>query len=111
MTSVVKEAVVRRIGDTNGFELLLDGEVFPFHLDRQDIEVIDKLPGDKDPLLVMYLPVFVEKVVGAAEFNEFLAEEADRSRVRYADQRDLGADRLETMHSIHNVTSTTVGAR
>lgn len=85
----VTTAVVRHIpGTTGGWELLLDGEPFPFYLARQDLEVETLIDGDA-PLRLMMLPVYVEQVVGAAEFNECLAEEADASRVRQADRRDL----------------------
>lgn len=84
---VVARAEIRRRGDTAAWDLILDGEVFPFALRRQELEVEPLVDGD-NPLLSLHLEVFVESVVGREAFNEFLAEEADASRVRSADYRD-----------------------
>jgi hypothetical protein len=84
VTTLAKTIEIRRKGNTSGFALFIDGLEFPWHIERQDVELINM-----DPLYVLRIGILAEQVTGADEFNEQLAEESDSSRVRYADARDL----------------------
>ena len=85
MTSIVRKAEIVRARHS-GFELVLDGFTFPWHIEREAVEVEELAPG----VYSLRIGILVDgSVVGADEFNEFLAEEADASRVRRADRRDL----------------------
>jgi hypothetical protein len=89
VTDTVKYAEIRRIeGRTSGFELVLDGVVFPWHIERQDVEVTDLF--NDDTMHVLRIGIIIDgPVIGAEAFNEYLAEESDRSRVWRADYRDM----------------------
>lgn len=85
-----KRAEIRRKGDMAGFELLLDGEVFPWHIEREAVDVVCLTGDSADPWYALRFGVIIGgPVIGADEFNAYLDDEADRSRVRRADQRDI----------------------
>lgn len=94
MTTMLKRFEIRRRGDTEGFDLLLDGEVLPFQLERTGV-VVNTI-SDAPLLYSCQFGIFAEEVVGVEEFNEQLAEEADAARVRAADRRQAVVE--EAMH-------------
>lgn len=89
MTQLPQSAVIRPISGRSGaFELVLDDVVFPWHITREAVEV-EKPFGDSDPWCVLHIGIIVGGPVSGAEaYNEYLAEEADQSRVRQADLLD-----------------------
>lgn len=89
-TWTAKRAEIIRKGDTSGFELRLDGILFPWHIAREDAEVTCLYKHPTEPWNVLRIGIIVMgPVTGAEAFNEYLAEEADASRVRSADHRDM----------------------
>lgn len=85
-----KSAEISRVGETGAWALYLDGVEFPWHIEREDAEVINLTPGATDPFSALRIGIIIGgPVVGAEEFNEFLADELDSHRVRKADHRDL----------------------
>lgn len=93
MTKLVKNAVIRKRGKGE-WELVLDGQIFPWQVEREPPEVENLVPeGFGPPLYALRIGILVdESVDGLAGFVEFLAEEEDSARVRAADLRDLGVE-------------------
>ncbi len=97
MSDMVHTAEVRPLpGSSGGFELLLNGRVFPHYLSREPVEVTHLISGDA-PLYKIRLEVYAERVAGFTEFNEFMAEEADAARVRQADRHDARLEHWRTL--------------
>lgn len=88
MAKVAKTIELRRIGNTIGFELLIDGEVFPWSINREPVEVTNLCPRGQ-ALYEVRIGIFADQAIGTDEFNEQLLDEADSHRVRWADDRDL----------------------
>lgn len=85
----IKSAEIRHLGNGR-FTLLLDGEEFPYHMARNDVYVETLIHAPSRQMHILELHLYVEgPITGVLEFNDKLADEADASRVRYADRRDL----------------------
>lgn len=91
MGRTIQRAEIRpREGASGAFDLVLDGEVFPYHIARQEVVEETLFEGVNAPGLKSFtLTIYAEDVVGVEAFNECLAEEVDASRVRQADRHDL----------------------
>jgi hypothetical protein len=89
MSTLPKVAEIRRTG-AGAFGLFLDGVEFPWYITREQVEVRNLAPDCENAPFELKIGIIIDgQVIGAEEFNEALDEEADRSRVRQADHRDL----------------------
>ncbi len=88
MKARVVETLEIRRREGGGFDLVLDGWVFPHSISREPVEVETLCEAPTNPLYAVTIRLFAEKVVGAEVINEVLLEEEDTARVRSADKRD-----------------------
>ncbi len=87
-------ASITRKGDTGSWELSIQGVRFPWPITRDPVQLTD-ITGPPDNVYVLNIGLLIEgPITGAAEFNEFLDEEADARRVRSADHRELLHEQL-----------------